>query len=357
MLDASLQQAADLIARWHGRDGGRLRYAVTPRFAVSCTPEMLRRSADLAHETGTYWQTHIAEDRAEIDEVARLFPDALDYTDVYDRAGGLGPHTLLAHAIHLSDREVARLAEAGVNVAHCPASNLFLRVGRHAAGRYLDAGLSVGLGSDVAGGPDLSIFRRCAPAPTPERAAASPLSTRRRSWTPLEWLRARQPGRRAGARARRPIGSLEAGKEADLIVVDPAFTAPMPGVAATTIPTDDSSAGSSSARIPSMVRGAWVAGPTSGGPAESVHDEIDLLIDRRHDRRRDRRARTPRRRRDRRATAAAVPADARRPEPPARRTIDATGQGRRARVHRPAPPRRADDPRPSRATSPRSARA
>ena len=158
ILDRSLRESADLIARWHGRDDDRLRYAVTPRFAVSCTADMLRESAALAASTGAYWQTHVSEDRGEIEEVARLFPEATDYVDVYDRAGGLGARTVLAHAVHLSDRELARLVETGTRVAHCPASNLFLASGVMPLGRYLEAGLAVGLGSDVAGGPDLSIF-------------------------------------------------------------------------------------------------------------------------------------------------------------------------------------------------------
>ncbi|HEY2887499.1 MAG TPA: amidohydrolase family protein, partial [Candidatus Limnocylindrales bacterium] len=95
VLDLSLRQSADLCDRWHMRDKGRLRYAFTPRFAVSCSAEMLRESAALATAKGAYWQTHLAEDRAEIAEVARLFPDARDYLDVYDRAGGLGPRTIL----------------------------------------------------------------------------------------------------------------------------------------------------------------------------------------------------------------------------------------------------------------------
>ncbi len=69
ILDRSLRETADLIARWHGADGDRLRYAVTPRFAVSCTAELLCESAALAASTGAYWQTHISEDRGEIDEV------------------------------------------------------------------------------------------------------------------------------------------------------------------------------------------------------------------------------------------------------------------------------------------------
>src|SRR5204862_4558087 len=78
VLEVSLRQSADLIDRWHGRDNGRLRYAVTPRFAVSCTAEMLRESAALARQTGTYWQTRLADDPNEIQEVGRLVPDAVE---------------------------------------------------------------------------------------------------------------------------------------------------------------------------------------------------------------------------------------------------------------------------------------
>ena len=98
ILDRSLRESADLIGRWHGADDGRLGYAVTPRFAVSCSAEMLRESAALAASTGAWWQTHVSEDPFEIAEVARLHPEASDYVDVYDRAGGLGAQTVLAHA-------------------------------------------------------------------------------------------------------------------------------------------------------------------------------------------------------------------------------------------------------------------
>src|SRR5688572_13064240 len=126
ILETSLRQSDGLARRWHGADGGRLSYAFTPRFAVSCSADMLRESAALAAQHGAYWQTHLSEDPGEMAEVARLFPEARDYLDVYDRAGALGERTIFAHAIHLSDREVARLVESGSRVAHCPASNLFL---------------------------------------------------------------------------------------------------------------------------------------------------------------------------------------------------------------------------------------
>jgi guanine deaminase len=258
VLDASLRQTADLIARWHGRDGGRLRYAVTPRFAVSCTPEMLRRSADLADETGTYWQTHIAEDRAEIDEVARLFPDALDYTDVYDRAGGLGPHTLLAHAIHLSDREVARLAEAGANLAHCPASNLFLASGAMPLGRYLAAG------------PDVSLFATMRAGAYTQNGRRAMLFDPEPPCTPIEWLAL---GSLGGARALGLddlIGSIEVGKEADLILVDPSLTEPLPGVPLPPADPEDEAQDIASRLIfrthREQVRAAWVRGRRLDGP-------------------------------------------------------------------------------------------
>src|SRR5918995_230733 len=93
ILETSLRQSDELASRWHGRDDGRLRYAFTPRFALSCSAEMLRESAALARRHGAYWQTHLSEDAGEIDEVRRLVPEALDYVDVYDRAGGRGERT------------------------------------------------------------------------------------------------------------------------------------------------------------------------------------------------------------------------------------------------------------------------
>ncbi len=264
-LEANLRQSADLCARWHGRDGGRLRYAFTPRFAVSCTADLLRESAALARDAGAYWQTHLSESRPELAEVARLFPDAVDYLDVYDRAGGLGPSAILAHAIHLSDREVARLAESGAVVAHCPASNLFLASGEMPLTRYREAGIRVGLGSDVSGGPELSLFAtmragafvQSALRADAGTAAPPPLG-------PLDWLRL---GSYEGARAlgiEDVVGSLEVGREADLIAVDPRLVAPVPG-------EDSHDPAEVMSRLvfrphPDMVRAAWVRGRLLDGP-------------------------------------------------------------------------------------------
>jgi guanine deaminase len=264
ILERSLTESARLIERWHGAAGDRLRYAVTPRFAVSCTADLLRESAALAASTGAYWQTHVSEDKGEIAEVARLFPDAIDYVDVYDRAGGLGDRTVLAHAVHLSDRELDRLVETGTHVAHCPISNLFLASGVMPLGRYLEAGLSMGLGSDVAGGPDLSIFSVMRVGYYSQNARRVAGEERGPVLRPMDWLRLGSLGGAEALGLGDRIGSLEVGKEADLIAVDPAFTAPLPGI-------DDDDPEDLVSRLifrahPDMVRGAWVRGRRLEGP-------------------------------------------------------------------------------------------
>lgn len=266
ILGQSLAESARLIERWHGAADGRLRYAVTPRFAVSCSAEMLRESAALAAATGAYWQTHVSEDRGEIAEVARLFPEALDYVDVYDRAGGLGARTILAHGVHLSGRELARLVSTGTRVAHCPGSNLFLASGVMPLGRYRAAGLAMGLGSDVAGGPDLSIFSAMRVGFYAQNARRVAGLEDGPVMAPLDWLRM---GSLDGARVLGLddlVGSLEVGKEADVIAIDPAFVAPIEGQAPDDDPTDLASRLIFRAH-PDMVRGAWVRGRRLDGPA------------------------------------------------------------------------------------------
>jgi guanine deaminase len=266
VLDVSLAQTERLIERWHGRDDGRLMYAVTPRFAVSCSDEMLRRSAELARATGTYWQTHLSEDRAEVDEVRRLFPEARDYVDVYERAGGLGARSIMAHAVHLSDREVDALAGSRTNIAHCPSSNLFLASGAMRLGRLLEAGLTIGLGTDVAAGPDLSLFAVMRAGAYTQSGLRTMLGETRPLLAPLDWLRLATLGGAGVLGLEGEIGSLEAGKQADMICVDPRATAPIDG-------QDSDDPAEIMSRLifrsrPEMIRAAWVRGrllPT--GPA------------------------------------------------------------------------------------------
>ena len=241
ILDRSLRESADLIERWHGADDGRLGYAVTPRFAISCTPRCCanrrpsrRRPARGGRRTSR-GPFEIARWRASI-------PDA-DYVDVYDRAGGLGARTVLAHAVHLSDRELARLVESGTHVAHCPASNLFIGAGVMPLAP-VPRGRAVGrarLGR--VGRPGASIFSVMRVGAYAQMARRSLAGDEARVLGPLDWLRlgTLEGARRSGSDD--GIGSLEAGKEADMIAVDPAFVAPLAGRRRTTIRSDLDRAG------------------------------------------------------------------------------------------------------------------
>jgi guanine deaminase len=277
ILERTLRESADLAGRWHGAADGRLGYAVTPRFAVSCTAELLAASARLAGELGCWWQSHVSEDPGEIAEVARLFPEARDYVDVYDRAGALGPRSILAHAVHLSAREQARLAATGTPIAHCPTSNLFLGAGVMPLAERLAAGIAVGLGSDVAGGPELSLFgvmrtgayaqqaRRTVGSGPHAGDAAAPAAL-----GPLDWLRLATLGGAQALGLADMIGSIEAGKEADLIAVDPGRTAPLgPDLDAAELLGDPALlVGRLIFRShPNMVRAAWVRGRQLEGPS------------------------------------------------------------------------------------------
>lgn len=155
------QDCEALIARWHGR--GRNAYAVTVRFAITSTPEQLAMAGRLlARHEGLYMQTHVAENRDEVAEVARLFPEARSYLDVYHRHGLLGPRSVLAHGIWLDDEDRRLLAATGAQIAFCPTSNLFLGSGLFDWQAAIAHGHEVSIATDVGGGTSLSMLRTLA---------------------------------------------------------------------------------------------------------------------------------------------------------------------------------------------------
>jgi guanine deaminase len=153
---AALADSAGLMLRWHGR--GRLRYAVTPRFSLSASDEMLDVCAQLL--AGDAWFTsHINENEAEIAAVARLFPTARDYLDTYLRHGLVTGRSVLAHNVHPGDAELAALAEHGASVAHCATSNCALGSGLFPLRSHVRHGIRVALGTDVGAGAGLFLPR------------------------------------------------------------------------------------------------------------------------------------------------------------------------------------------------------
>lgn len=158
-LEKDRRWTESLIQRWHQK-GDRLHYALTPRFAPSCTDELMEAISQIyASDPSLYLQTHYAENEKEIAWVKDLFPASGNYLDVYDQRGMLREKTILAHAIHVSPEEQRVLLEKRVNISHCPSSNLFLGSGLFRGRDFLAEKQHVSLGSDVGAGTSFSLWQ------------------------------------------------------------------------------------------------------------------------------------------------------------------------------------------------------
>jgi guanine deaminase len=209
----SLLQSADLCKRWHGHDSGRLLYAFTPRFAPTSTRALLEGTGKLWKEnSGSYMQTHLSENADEIAWVRDLYPECWNYLHVYQAHGLTGTNSLFAHSIHLDDGEIKRLALDDCGVAHCPSSNFFLKSGVFPYARMRKAGVKFGLGSDIAAGPEISMMRVMKDASYIQHDL---------SMTPAELFYLSTLGGARAVNLHNKVGSLEAGKEADFVVLDP----------------------------------------------------------------------------------------------------------------------------------------
>ena len=209
-----LREAASLPGR------GRVEPAVTPRFAVSCSGELLEGAGRLAKSTGWPVQTHLSETRGEVDLVADLH-GGLGYLEVYDRAGLLGERSVLGHGIWLKESERARLAMTKSVVAHCPTANLFLQAGQMSRAAATAANIRIALGSDVAGGPDVCMVR----------VARAMLDTAKRLRLDDPRISLIEPATawwqitsgNAAALGWSDSGSLVKGQHADLVIIDPSI--------------------------------------------------------------------------------------------------------------------------------------
>lgn len=211
---ASLDESVRLIQRWHGAAGGRLRYAYAPRFALSCTDELLREVGVQARARGVGIHTHASENKGEVALVRERF--GKDNIAVLDELGLLGPHACVAHAIHLSDDERALLAARGAHVCTCPSSNLKLASGICAVPELIAAGVSVALGADGApcnnnldGFEELRLLALLHKPRSGPRALPAP-----------EAVRIATRGGAAALGLADQLGALEVGKRGDVIAVD-----------------------------------------------------------------------------------------------------------------------------------------
>jgi guanine deaminase len=218
--EQSLLDTEALIRRWHGRE--RLGYAITPRFAPSCSDEQLRGAGELAAKYPDVWiQSHVAENVDEVAWVHRLFPAARSYLDVYRHFGLLRERAVYAHCIHLDDEDRALMHDSGAAAAVCPTSNLFLGSGffDYAAARR--AGFRYGLASDVGGGTSFSPFHTMLAAYYVGREGRTKAGV---SLSPQDLWWQHTAGAAQALGLAGVIGNLQPGCEADFLVLDPRAT-------------------------------------------------------------------------------------------------------------------------------------
>jgi cytosine/adenosine deaminase-related metal-dependent hydrolase len=211
--DDSISASLELLKRWHGQEDNRLRYCFAPRFAISCTADLLKQVASLAQQHGVMIHTHASENRTE----CRLVQEESGMRNIsyLDSLGLTGSHVTLAHCVHLDPEELETLKRTATNVAHCPSSNLKLGSGIAPVKQMLERGVSVSLGAD--GAPcnnRLDMFTEMRTAALLQKVTHGPEALP--AWRTLRLATI------DGAKALgldHEIGSLEAGKRADIIIV------------------------------------------------------------------------------------------------------------------------------------------
>lgn len=211
----ALGSAMEEARSWHGSEGGRIRYAVAPRFVLSCSEELLRGAWAMAVEQdGMLFHTHAAENRGELRAVRERC--GMGNVEYFEQCGVLGAQTCLAHAIWLNDREFDLLAERDARVLHCPSSNLKLGSGVAQIPRMREKGITVSLGAD--GAPcnnSLTMFEEMRLAALIQKPANGPAAMPAGEVLAMATI---DGARTLGLEDR--IGSIEPGKHADLLLLD-----------------------------------------------------------------------------------------------------------------------------------------
>lgn len=216
---SSYDDTRRLIETWHGTD--RLRYAITPRFAITSSPEQLQMAGALTRAyPDCHIQTHLSENRDEIAYTLSLYPDARDYLDIYESHGLLGPKLLLGHSIHLEPREIDRIAETGSHPVFCPTSNLFLGSGLFDEAGLRARGISSGIATDIGGGTSYSMLQTL-------NEGYKVLQLRGQNLHPFAAFHWITRGNACVLGMQDRIGTLDPGSDADLVVLDSSATPAM----------------------------------------------------------------------------------------------------------------------------------
>ena len=226
--EQSLIDTENLIQRWHGQGArGQLGYAITPRFAPTCSDAQMRGMGELAAKYPDVWiQSHVSENLDEIAWVRQLYPQDASYLSVYDRFGLLREKSIYAHCIHFDDHERALMHDRGAAAAVCPTSNLFLGSGNFDFAAAQGSGMAHALASDVGGGTSLSPFKPMLAAHYVSRSSSRSAGVAKQPITlspqRLWWLHTAGAAQALGLQG--VVGNLQPGCDADFILVNPKAT-------------------------------------------------------------------------------------------------------------------------------------
>jgi guanine deaminase len=225
---ASLIDTESLIQRWHGQGArGQLGYAITPRFAPTCSDAQMRGMGELAAKYPDVWiQSHVSENADEIAWVRELYPQDASYLGVYDRFGLLRARSVYAHCIHFDEADRVLMKSRGAAAAVCPTSNLFLGSGNFDFAAAITSNMAHGLASDVGGGTSFSPFKTMLAAHYVSRSTSSSHGACKQpiSLTPeqLWWLHTAGAAKALGLEA--VVGNLQIGCDADFVILNPKAT-------------------------------------------------------------------------------------------------------------------------------------
>lgn len=218
--ELAFKESLELAKKWHNQ--GRLRYAVTPRFSVSCSEALLKVCQDLLSEMpDLFFTSHINEQSEEIEFVKTLFPDTQDYLETYERYCLVNRRSVYAHNVHPSDSELLRLAKHQASISHCASSNMFIGSGLFPMKKHLQHEVHFALGSDVGGGTGFSLFKEGLNAYEHQMLLTS-LSQQKDGY-PLTATHLLYLTTLAGAKAldlEKQIGDFSPGKQADFMIVE-----------------------------------------------------------------------------------------------------------------------------------------
>lgn len=212
--EESLKATKEWIEETKGYE--KVKPVITPRFSPACTKQLLKGLGDIALENDLPIQSHVSENKAEVEWVKELFPDCKNYTDTYDVNQLLTPNrTLMAHGIYLTEEECQLFKEKDIFVVHCPDSNMNIKSGIMPIRKYLELGLKIGLGSDVGGGSKLSIASAIVSA-----IQNSKLLSLQTGDEPLKFHEAFYLATKGGGEFFGKVGSFEKGYAFDALVID-----------------------------------------------------------------------------------------------------------------------------------------